>query len=75
VLTEVRQALVWGDLMSGISKCVIFGLIIGAISCSQGQAVRAGAVDVGRRTTASVVVSIFFIIAADTAFTWIFHGA
>ncbi len=72
---EVRQALVWGDLASCVSKSVIFGFIIGSISCNQGQAVRAGATEVGRRTTASVVVSILYIIAADTTFTWIFHGS
>jgi phospholipid/cholesterol/gamma-HCH transport system permease protein len=72
-LEETRSALLLSDVTGGLFKCMVFGLIIGTIACSQGMAVKGGSWEVRRRTTASVVVSIFYIIAADTFFTWLFH--
>lgn len=72
---EARTALESSDLTTGLAKSFVFGLIVGVISCSHGLAVEGGATAVGRRTTAAVVVSIFYIIVADTAFTWVFHGS
>jgi phospholipid/cholesterol/gamma-HCH transport system permease protein len=39
-----------------------------------GFSVKGGAEGVGRNTTASVVASIFFIVIADSFFTWIFYS-
>lgn len=72
-LEETRLAIHASDLYSGLFKCAVFGLIIGATGCGQGLAVKGGAGEVGRATTVAVVVSIFFIITADTFFTLIFH--
>jgi len=58
-----------GDVFSGLIKSVFFALIIALVGCYQGFSVSGGAEGVGRRTTASVVTSIFLIIVADCFFT------
>lgn len=57
------------NLLIGIGKAPIFALLIASIGCFQGMLVRGGAESVGRNTTRSVVLSIFFIIVADAAFS------
>jgi phospholipid/cholesterol/gamma-HCH transport system permease protein len=51
----------------------VFGLAIGLVACTHGLATTGGAEGVGRRTTASVVTSLFAIILIDAAFTLAFH--
>ena len=57
------------DILTGLVKAVFFALIISMVGCYQGFSVRGGAEGVGRRTTASVVISIFLVILSDTFFT------
>lgn len=76
VLAYVEQtlkALLLADIFSGLIKSGVFAGIIAGVGCFQGFQVEGGAEGVGRRTTASVVVSIFLIIAADLFFTLIFY--
>lgn len=56
----------------GIGKAPVFALIIASIGCYQGMAVENSAESVGRNTTRSVVLAIFFIIVADAIFSVIF---
>ncbi|HEV7869017.1 MAG TPA: ABC transporter permease [Chthoniobacteraceae bacterium] len=56
------------DLIAGILKSFLFGLIIGLVSCYKGLAVRGGAAGVGDATTSSVVTAITTVIALDTLF-------
>jgi phospholipid/cholesterol/gamma-HCH transport system permease protein len=60
--------------VSGLIKSWVFAGIIAGVGCYEGFRVEGGAEGVGRRTTASVVVSIFLIIAADLFFTLIFYA-
>jgi len=71
---ETADALVLKDLVSGLVKTEVFALIIAAIGCYEGFMVEGGAEGVGKSTTASVVVSIFLIIAADVFFTALFYS-
>lgn len=57
------------DFFSGLVKSLGFGMAITIICCWQGFLAREGAGDVGRRTTRSVVLSIFVIILLDLLFT------
>lgn len=57
------------DLVSGLVKSAGFGVTITLICCWQGFLAKEGAVDVGRRTTAAVVESIFLMILLDLFFT------
>jgi phospholipid/cholesterol/gamma-HCH transport system permease protein len=56
----------------GLGKAPVFALIIASIGCFQGMKVEGGADSVGRNTTRSVVLAIFFIIIADAIFSVIF---
>ncbi len=67
------QALVMGDVVTGLVKALVFGLIIGNVGVFEGFHVRGGAEGVGRATTQSVVAAIFLIIVADAVFTAIFY--
>jgi len=60
------------SLFIGIGKAPVFALIISTIGCYQGMHVTGSADSVGRNTTRSVVLSIFFIIVADALFSVIF---
>jgi len=49
----------------GIGKAPFFAIIIGLVGCYQGFQIRGSVDDVGRRTTISVVQSIFLVIVFD----------
>lgn len=70
-LAELRTAVVAGDVTSGLVKSVAFALAIAFIGCAQGFATTGGAAGVGRRTTATVVTSLFAIVVVDTFLTLI----
>jgi phospholipid/cholesterol/gamma-HCH transport system permease protein len=72
-LGETRSALTLWDVLSGVLKSVVFALAISLISCQQGFATTGGAEGVGRRTTSSVVASLFALILIDAGFTVFFH--
>ncbi|MBN2195199.1 MAG: MlaE family lipid ABC transporter permease subunit [Polyangiaceae bacterium] len=72
-LNETLRALDLWDISQGLLKASVFGLAIGLISCSQGLAATGGAEGVGRRTTSSVVISLFALIVIDAAFTLGFY--
>lgn len=73
-LNETQRALEVPDVLQGIIKSGVFALAIGLISCQQGLATSGGAEGVGRRTTTSVVSSLFALILIDAAFTMLFHA-
>ena len=54
------------DIVAGVVKSFLFGLIIGAVACYKGLTVRGGAAGVGHATTESVVVAITTVIGFDT---------
>jgi len=72
-LNRTLFALVFKDLITGLIKSLVFAGLIGLTGCYMGFMVEGGAEGVGRRTTQSVVVSIFLIILADAFFTSLFY--
>lgn len=60
------------SLVIGLCKAPVFALIIASIGCFQGMQVKGSAESVGKLTTKSVVLAIFFIIVADAVFSVIF---
>ena len=62
---------VW-HLIVGLSKAPAFAVIIAVVACWQGFQVAGSAESVGQRTTASVVQSIFLVIAVDALFSLFF---
>lgn len=59
-------------LLIGLGKTPVFALLIASIGCFQGMTVKGSAESVGRNTTRSVVLGIFFIIVADAIFSIVF---
>jgi phospholipid/cholesterol/gamma-HCH transport system permease protein len=61
------------DIITGLIKSVVFGMVIVQIGCYEGFTVTGGPEGVGRSTTSSVVISIFSVIVADVIFTGFFY--
>lgn len=72
-LDRLQRALRPSDFLVGIGKAPIFAGIIAAVGCYQGLRVSGDAESVGRRTTVSVVQSIFFVIVTDAVFSVVFN--
>lgn len=61
------------DIVTGLVKAGVFGVLIGALACQLGLAVRGGASGVGNATTRTVVISIVALTIVDLAFTAVFY--
>lgn len=61
-----------GDLVMGMAKPLVFGLIIATVGCYQGLRVRGGTQGVGRATTTAVVISSVSILVVDLFLTRFF---
>jgi phospholipid/cholesterol/gamma-HCH transport system permease protein len=59
------NALDFGDLVQGLAKPLVFGLIISTVACWQGLRVTGGTQGVGRATTQAVVISSVFVLVSD----------
>jgi phospholipid/cholesterol/gamma-HCH transport system permease protein len=67
------DALAEKDLVNGLTKSLFFGIVICWVGVYRGFQVEGGAEGVGRKTTSSVVTSIFLIIIVDLLFTVLFY--
>ncbi|MBI5676670.1 MAG: ABC transporter permease [Nitrospirae bacterium] len=72
-IQQTMNALVIKDIVTGLIKALAFGIVITIVGAYQGFKVEGGAEEVGRRTTASVVTSIFLVIVFDLFFTMLFY--
>jgi phospholipid/cholesterol/gamma-HCH transport system permease protein len=57
------------DVLPGIAKTLVFGLIISTVSCYHGFNTEQGTFGVGQSTKTAVVVSVLFILIADVFLT------
>jgi phospholipid/cholesterol/gamma-HCH transport system permease protein len=64
-ITSVTSAVTLGDLLGGVSKGFVFGLIVAGIGCLRGVQTRSGPGAVGDSTTRAVVAGIVLTIIAD----------
>ena len=64
-IVTARVGIQTDDIIGGVLKPIIFGFIIGIISCHKGLTTSGGTVGVGRATTIAVVLSSIYIIIAD----------
>jgi phospholipid/cholesterol/gamma-HCH transport system permease protein len=67
--TRAIGALDFADVMQGMMKPMVYGLILATVGCYKGLRVRGGTQGVGRATTQAVVVSSVMIIVADVFLT------
>ncbi len=71
-LDRFVRAMRISDYLVGLGKAPVFAAIIAVIGCYQGFQVSGDAESVGRRTTVSVVQSVFTVIVVDAVFSVIF---
>jgi phospholipid/cholesterol/gamma-HCH transport system permease protein len=71
-LERLREAIWLPTFAVGMIKAPFMALIIGLVACSEGFEVDGSAASLGLKTTASVVKSIFLIIAIDGVFAMFF---
>jgi len=72
-IIETLKAVQPWDVASGLLKSVVFAVAIGLIACQQGFAASGGAEGVGKRTTSTVVTSLFALVLIDALFTVLFR--
>src|SRR5437868_10504374 len=72
-LAATRNALFMRDIITGVVKSIVFGLVITGVGCQEGFSTGAGSEQVGRSTTSAVVTSIFLVVLADLLFTAVFY--
>ena len=68
----VKDSLLIRDIITGIFKSLLFGLLIAAIACYRGLTVKGGAAGVGTSTTSSVVTAITAVIGFDTLYNVVY---
>lgn len=73
-ISELQIALVSSDVWTGLIKGTVFAIAIAIIGCQEGLAARGAAAGVGRRTTATVVVSLFVVVVIDSLLTMFFRA-
>ena len=71
-IERLREALSITHFQVGMIKAPFMALVIGAVACTQGLAVKGSAESLGLETTASVVKSIFLVIVLDGLFAVFF---
>jgi len=68
----VKDSLLIRDIITGVLKSFLFGLLIAAIACYRGLTVKGGAAGVGTSTTSSVVTAITAVIGFDTLYNVVY---
>src|SRR6516165_7694111 len=74
-LTSTEQYLETTDVVSGLVKAAVFGLIIALMGCYHGYYSRGGAQGVGQATTYAVVSASVMILVSDYVITAAFFGS
>ncbi|MFZ1704743.1 MAG: ABC transporter permease, partial [Saprospiraceae bacterium] len=72
---ELLRILDLSDLLTGLGKSLLFGLIVAGVGCLRGLQTGQGAAAVGRSATSAVVSAIVLIVAVDGLFAVIFYYA
>jgi len=62
---SILSTLLVRDIMGGLAKSFIFGIIIGMVGCYKGFKTYGGAEGVGKSTTSAVVLAIMLILVAN----------
>jgi phospholipid/cholesterol/gamma-HCH transport system permease protein len=73
-IQRIREVVPLYDLWVGLIKAPVFGFIIALAGCFQGMQVEGNSEEVGIRTTAAVVQSIFLVIVLDAVFAVFFSS-
>jgi phospholipid/cholesterol/gamma-HCH transport system permease protein len=70
---QVQSAVSYGDLLGGLAKSFVFGVLVAAIGCLRGLQTKSGASAVGESTTRAVVSGIILIVVTDGLFSVVYY--
>jgi phospholipid/cholesterol/gamma-HCH transport system permease protein len=70
---QVQSAADVGDLLGGVAKAFVFGLLVAGVGCLHGLKTGQGPSAVGESTTRAVVGGIILIVATDGVFAVLFY--
>lgn len=72
-VNQVRGAVAMNDLLGGLLKAFVFGILVAGIGCLRGLQTKSGASAVGLSTTRAVVSGIVLIVLADGLFSILYY--
>jgi len=70
---EVISATTHVDLLGGLVKSAVFGIVVAGVGCLRGMETGIGATAVGDSTTRAVVAGIVLIVVIDGVFSVVFY--
>ena len=70
---QVLGAINLGDLLGGLAKAFVFGILVAGIGCLRGLQTKTGASAVGLSATRAVVSGIVLIVLADGVFSVVYY--
>ena len=73
-VNQVLSAVTVGDLMGGLLKSFVYGIVVAAVGCLRGLETKTGASAVGQSTTSAVVSGIVLIAIVDGLFAVVFYA-
>ena len=72
-LEQFRRAFVIRDLMIGLSKALIFAVVIALVASDEGLGVEPAVSAIGLAATRAVVLALIYVLAADTLVNAVFY--
>lgn len=72
-INHALNAADYGDLLGGLLKSLVFGVMIAGIGCLQGLRTRTGASAVGDSATRAVVTGLIGIVVVDGVFAVVYY--
>ena len=70
---EMQTAVDLSDIMTGLIKASVFGVLVGLAGCHRGLRADRSAAGVGNATTSAVVMGLLLIIISDALFAVVFN--
>jgi len=73
-VNQILSAVTIGDLIRGLVKSFMYGIVVASIGCLRGLQTRTGASAVGQSTTTAVVSGIVLIAIVDGIFAVVYYA-
>lgn len=73
-MSSARQTIGFEDVVKGLFKSVVFGIIIALVGSYQGLTTTGGAAGVGKSTTSAVVICIILIFFVNFVMSYFLYG-
>ena len=73
-VNQIVSAVTVGDLLGGLIKSLVYGIVVAGIGCLRGLQTTTGASAVGQSTTSAVVSGIVLIAIVDGVFAVVFYA-